>query len=436
MPAACTTLFEHEHIDFDWTDRDLLLIDRLNRAAGAEILRARPSIHHRQLESTQFVGVIRLGKHTIQVLPKTHRSTNRAESVREATRNLLHMLSYAADVEINEQGVAPLLRHEVDWFEILTHLFATHLADLWSRGAPHAYRTVDQELGCIKGQWRLTDQLRRPASQHRLYVRYDEFTPDTDVNRILRYVVEHLARLSRDGRNVRQLRTLREWMDDVTLMPHVTAADVRPGLITRLNQAYTPLLNLARLFLQSDSLQLATGDADAFSFVFDMNVLFQEFVIGFIRRHRRQILPAGAESWQLRPQSQGISLHLAHETDGKKAFLLLPDLVVKAGHQHPLLVDTKYKRLDPRQPHYGVSSADIYQMHAYATRFQAQRVVLLYPQTVETPNPLHRRYHLPSCAAHIDVRTVDLRADLALKTTHAALITDLRTLFQGLGETA
>ena len=57
-----------------------------------------------KLQAAQFVGVVRLGEQTIQILPKTHRSAERVESAREATANLLHLLAYAADVPIENRA--------------------------------------------------------------------------------------------------------------------------------------------------------------------------------------------------------------------------------------------------------------------------------------------------------------------------------------------
>src|SRR5205823_9114854 len=89
----------------------------------------------------------------------------------------------------------------------------------------------------------------------------------------------------------RLLGDLRQLMDEVSLLSFVSAADASSTLLTRLNQRYAPLLNLARLFLDGGAIQLAADDLSMFAFVFDMNQLFEAFVANFIRRHRDEILP-------------------------------------------------------------------------------------------------------------------------------------------------
>ena len=228
----------------------------------------------------------------------------------------------------------------------MIHLFATHLASLWQRGALHAYRAVDQELGVLKGKWRIADQLRYPASLHQFHVTSDEFTADTEINRGLRFVVERLWQLTRDGANRHQLELLREWMDGVTLPKAANREALGDAHITRLNRAYVPVINLARLFLDGGALQLAADTTQTYSFVFDMNVLFESFVFRFLERHRSQILPEAAAQWKLVAQADGCMRYLAHDMDTRNAFALKPDILARSGrNDHPLLLDTKYKRL-------------------------------------------------------------------------------------------
>src|SRR5262245_63353197 len=108
--ARIITLFEHESTSgFDWTDRELAALDRLSRAAGAELLRPVVRGSERELRAAQHVGVFRLGNRTVQVLPKIYQSgetTDARQRARDATRKLLHLLQIAWDVPVREPGFA------------------------------------------------------------------------------------------------------------------------------------------------------------------------------------------------------------------------------------------------------------------------------------------------------------------------------------------
>jgi len=429
--TATLTLFEHESKPFPWSDRDLVTFERLRRTLGVDVIRATVRNGERAIQSAQHVGVVRLGHRTVQILPKMYRANDAApeqQRAQEATRNLLHLLAYAGQLPIREHEIAPLVRRDSDWFEILTCLFASHLMEEWQRGAFRSYQTVEAELPMLKGKWRITEQLRRPERKHIFSVAYDEVTADNPLNRVFRYVVERLWHLTRDANNRRLLGDLRQWMDEVTLLPSVTAADASPTLLTRLNQRYAPLLHLARLFLDGGAIQLAADDLTTFAFVFDMNQLFEAFVANFIRRHRDEILPPALSECDMLIQSRGATCFLAR-TNGKPVFQLRPDIAFRNDTEFPLLIDTKYKRLNPADSKLAVSQDDFYQMYAYAHRYHCPRVLLLYPQTAEILEPMRARFSLVNHDTVISVATIDVRGDLQKRVERDALIERLHSLF-------
>jgi 5-methylcytosine-specific restriction enzyme subunit McrC len=427
------TIFEHEAKPLEWTDRDLVLLDQMRSSAGAEILRPTVRGRVRHIQAAQHVGVVRLRSRTIQILPKIYRlgETDEKDRAREATRNLLYMLECAGNLPVREHALAPLLKFGDDWFEILTRLFASHLLEEWQRGAYRTYYTVEDDLPVLKGKWLISEQLKHPARGHIFTVAYDEFTADNQLNRVFRFAVERLWQLTRDSGNRQMLGELRQWMDEVTLMPRVTSADANPAQLTRLNERFRPLLNLARLFLDGGTLQMAAGDLSTFAFVFDMNQLFEAFIAGVICRHRSEILDDQLADCEMLIQSRGATLFLAHRGQ-RNVFQTKPDLAIrKDRNSFPLLIDTKYKRLDKDDLKLGVSQSDFYQMHAYAHRYECPRVVLLYPQMEGTPEPLRESFPLHSEGKVIEAATVDLRMDMRNRESRQSLVKELKTIFKG-----
>ncbi|MFC2031614.1 hypothetical protein ACFLWA_12915, partial [Chloroflexota bacterium] len=133
------TFFEHQKRSYDdlgWhTDHPAIRqLELLNEAASAELLLL--GRHH--LKATQYVGVIRAGDTTLQILPKIDYdpvgdadahvdSIPYQAAAHTASRNLLHLLSYTQGLQIKEQDIASLLARRSDWFELLTRLLATDL---------------------------------------------------------------------------------------------------------------------------------------------------------------------------------------------------------------------------------------------------------------------------------------------------------------------
>ena len=432
MPQPLT-LFEHEAKAFPWTDRDLALVEKMRQVTGAEVLRLTVRGGKKVIQAAQHVGVVRLRNRTIQILPKIYQlseTDSEKERSREATRNLLYMLERAGSLPVREHSLAPMLRHGDDWFEILTRLFASHLRDEWQRGAFRTYQTVEDDLPVLKGKWLFAEQMKRPHRQHMFSVSYDEFTADNQLNRVFRYTVERLWHLTRDSSNRQLLGELRQWLDEVSLRPHMSAAEADPNQLTRLNERFRPLLNLARLFLDGGTLQMTTGELSTFAFVFDMNQLFEAFIAEIIHRHRSEILEEELADCELLIQSRGASLFLA-KREGRDVFQTKPDLTFRRERQcFPVLIDTKYKRLDQNDLRLGVSQADFYQMHAYAHRYDCARVVLLYPQMAETKGPLRVSFPLYSEGKIIEAATVDLRMEMRNKQSRQKLVEELKRILK------
>jgi 5-methylcytosine-specific restriction enzyme subunit McrC len=433
------TFFEHETRKFSWSDQDLTRLERINRAAGTELLRATVYHGERALTAAEYVGVIRLGKLSVQVLPKIYRQTSsssQTDLAKQATRNLLYLLAGAGQLEVHEQEITNLLRRDMDWFEVLTRLYASHLLKEWQQGAYRAYHPAEVRIPVLKGKWRLADQLRHMEPRHQFEVTYDEFSADHTLNRVFRFVVERLWKLTRDAENQRMLSILRQWMDEVTLLPVISLNDLDRIVIHRLNQRFEPLLNLARLFLNGSSLQLSSGDDQSFSFCFDMNALYEGFLVNSIIRHRAQVLPPALGLCELLPQTSGATRFLAHTEAHSGVLRLKPDLAFRSGSEFPLLLDAKYKRLDGQQAYLGVSREDLYQMYAYAQRYNCPLVLLVYPLTAGSPETYRSVFHLDGSERSIRVQTLDLRVDLGTTAGKTHITNQLKTILEDIHDPA
>ncbi|MBN1661467.1 MAG: hypothetical protein JXA93_23950, partial [Anaerolineae bacterium] len=285
--------------------------------------------------------------------------------------------------QVKEQDIAPLLKVRSNWFELLTRLLAMELQQQMKQGLQRAYVSFEDTLPVMRGRWQLDRQLtRRPHVRHRFDVIYDEFSPDTMLNRIFRCAVERLLFCSQEPGNGRLLRSVSRWLVDVERLAEIPQACLEAVHFTRLNQRFQPAFNLARLFLENQAFQLTAGQDRTFAFVFDMNRLFEEFVYRFITRHRRRILGNGWGEARLRYQARGRPIYLAERLPaGKAVFRLAPDiLLTRPSGRTVLVLDTKYKELAYDQQRLGIAESDMYQMLAYAIALDCPRTLLLYPQ--------------------------------------------------------
>jgi len=290
------SVFEHEAI------RDLLSDserDALNKLRGPRNERMF-EVGWRETRATSFVGVVQLPRTTLQVLPKMYRHEDAKE--REATANLLFLLSYTRKLNVTEPEISRLTEQRAPLSEILFWVFAHRLWDAVRREILRGYVTIEDRLDVLKGRWLIAAQAGRPDGwrRDRFDVAYDEFTEDNLPNRLFKATVHRLSRWSQwtdTRRHLTQLRAVFADVADVTPQPHDfdEAGQWMLRHRRRANEGhlYRPLLKLAQMFWTGTGPQPSPGRTETFAFLFDMNQLFEEFIAEFIRRELREV-------WQLR----------------------------------------------------------------------------------------------------------------------------------------
>lgn len=418
------TLFEHDPTPFDWSDAHLAALSRLRERVGPDVLTADFHQEQKVLRAGSFVGVVQLGDRTVELLPKLFRSPTPDAAC--AAKTVLAMMADALKVKLHPLDDAGVDTGRLDWFEALTRTLAEGLAAEWRRGPARGYEHAEDDLTAVRGRIRVREHIARPARRHVIPVGYDEFTADTRLNRVFRFVVERLRERTRDPHNHRLLGHLRDRMGEVTLVPALPLAAAPMSLVTRLTRRFEPALTLCRLFLANMVFLPAAGSYTGFAFVIDMNRLFEGFLLGFLDRHRGDILPPTLAACELLPQTAGAVHALAARENGRPVFRLKPDLTFRQAGRFPALADAKYKRLDPTADDAGVGPGDFYQAAVYAHRYAAPRVLLLYPQL--TAAPVRARFRLPN-GQHVEAATVELRHGLWTPDGTQQLKDELRDIF-------
>ena len=405
------TLCEYETVEYDELGISIdhpfiTALDLLNQQVVSEIVQ----IQRTAIKATQYVGVIHTTYGSLTILPKVD---SLIETEKQATLNLIRLLEYAYDLPLLSQADANLMTGRGNWFELLILIFARKLYEQFQQGLERTYITVEESQPTLKGRWLMMQQLtKHPATHHIFDVQYDEFLADTPLNRVFRYVIDVLLGLSRSSQNRRLLSDMKSMLDQVTVVHRMTKSDLDKIIFTRLNDRFYATFQLARLLIESMTQVMQTGKTPLSAFVFDMNELFERFVAQFLIKHWQQIVSKPYRSIQVKAQMRDEKqIYLAKGSDGRNAFQLIPDLVLRNPlHEIVLIVDTKYKQLKTKNPNLGVSQADMYQMLAYSQRLGCPHVLLLYPSNLG--EVLNHSFSMFDSDIKIDVRTLNIHQPL------------------------
>jgi 5-methylcytosine-specific restriction enzyme subunit McrC len=349
------SVFEHEVISEPLSDGEKNTLERLRDSSGKKLF----DVGWRETRATSFVGVVQLPQTTLQVLPKMYRRildgrdgppgrpspTDAARPAvapylpdakeREATANLLFLLSYTRKLDVTEPEISRLTDQRAPFSEILFWVFAHRLWDAVQREVLRGYVTIEDRLDVLKGRWLVAAQAGRPDGwrRDRFDVAYDEFTEDNLPNRLFKATVHRLSRWSQwtdTRRHLTQLRAVFADVADVTPQPHDfdEAGHWMERYRRRIGERhlYRPLLKLAQMFWTGTGPQHSPGRTETFAFLFDMNQLFEEFIAEFIRRELREVWQS--RRWTFHAQS-GTRYLLCDET-GNNRFKLVPHIRFEA----------------------------------------------------------------------------------------------------------
>ncbi len=317
------------------------------------------------LVAQNFVGVINLGNHQVEILPKIE------GDVSQVRHNLARMVAATLGMTLHSDGQTQVGRVDETILDVMIRLFCEELWKAVRQGMVRRYEVHEENLVVLRGRLNVVQQLRHNSARpDRLHCTFDEFTVDNTLNRALKAALRVLIKVATGSMVTRSVSELLFCFQDV--------GDASPGSIDwvsvrtdRLSRRYAPLLRMARLFIEGASPDLVSGQGDGFSFLFDMNQLFEEYI-------GRIALKVFSQSG-LTVSLQGPTRYLARSDRGAPAFELRPDIVM-SNHAGPaFIIDTKWKRLKEDASREAVSAADMYQMLAYGHRYDSPDVILLYP---------------------------------------------------------
>ena len=355
------------------------------------------------LRARGVVGVIATPDCQLEILPKIEGAGESGVDNATLRHRLIYMLALALDIRIDVRAMTQLAWQRHTILELLIRLYCSKLADAVRQGIPQQYTSQEDDLPVLRGRLDVTRQFSTLAvSPQKLACRFDARSPDFPLNQIMRAAIGKLSRLAQAQENQRALRELSFAYAGIS---EVSPAALRWDLIVldRTNTRWRELLSLARLFLGDRHQQTSAGPIDGHALLFEMNVLFEEYVA--------RLLARTLADTNLRVSAQGGHRDCLFEGDTGR-FRTRPDLIVRQGSRIALIIDTKWKRItridDPKR---GVNQADVYQLMAYGRLYDCPHVMLLYPHHGGLrPDPILEPYAIamPEAQESLFVATLDV----------------------------
>ena len=313
------------------------------------------------VQFNEYVGVIQVGNTLIEVLPKADKNGE------EVWRPLLiNMIRTVWGFDVKDTGSSSLKIKNNSILDLYFEMFVTETERLLHKGLIKKYRRTEGQRNALKGQLNFAQQINRNLThQERFYVKYTHYDVHHPLHCILYKALKLIQQLNTNinikGRLGALLLNFPE-MDDIK----VTEKSFSRIGYDRKNSDYRKAVEISRLILLNYHPDLTRGKNNVLALMFDMNMLWEQFVYVVLQRKLKHC--------KVKSQlSKKFWLSLSGKRTGMK-----PDIVLENPETgNKTVLDTKWKNLNGMNP----SPEDLRQMYVYHDYFAADKVALIYPGT-------------------------------------------------------
>jgi 5-methylcytosine-specific restriction enzyme subunit McrC len=377
-------------------------------------------IRHDYLKARNYAGVAKIGNLKIEILPKFFEDGDIQAEKTKIMNNLLYMLQHSNLFNFKELDSADL-DIKNDFLEVFIYLFAKNLAHLLKNQQDRQYLKHDDELRFVREKIITAQYSSNPARLHIIPCRFHERSMDTLLNQTIKYTAFLLSKQVKSQETNRYLKYIISLLD-ATNLTQIHPSEIKKIKFNRLNKPFIPYIRFCDLVLRHATLTLQASHVEFFSLMIPMEKLFEEFIAQMLVNNP-EILPL---EYRQNIQIQKMIGYLAFDGD-HELFQMKADVFLDGPRR--IILDTKYKMLDPEDSKNKISQSDLYQMFAYCKESGSNTAILLYPEGInaEIPNRTLKLGIEQSITLY--VKTIPLHFDLSKEEEVQKFIYELSNVF-------
>ena len=330
-------------------------------------------ILHNGLKFKQYVGVIQVDGLSVNIHPKADKS----DGDTKWKNVLLQMLKVCGRIKADTADSAKLRKQQINLLEVYFQFFLKEIEGLVRQGLVKKYRKQTGNIKALKGKLEFAGNIRHNlVHKERFYTTHQVYDLDHQFHQVLAHALDIVGQFSKGTHLNDQLSRAQISFPEVKhIKPN--AQTLSALQVDRKTVPYERALELAKFIILNYSPDINHGQQKMIALLFNMNDLWEEYVLKSLRKYTRD------------------NPKLGYEVSGQESKVfygssrtIRPDLVLRKGTE-TIIIDTKWKRPTNNSS----SIEDLRQMYTYGRFWDATKLVLLYPGNFETgkfrifPNP-------------------------------------------------
>lgn len=320
-------------------------------------------------------------------------------------KNIYYMLAFAYQVpegkDFTEIG-AEEFKHIYDLY---ARILERGMVSQVKRGLYKEYQEKEEATGVLRGRIEMNASIQKQMIKNRkMLCRFDSFTEDCEVNRILKSTGAFL--ITREEVKKENKEALKRVLLRFSEVKSIAWREISWDKVRlyRNNSSYEMLLYLCRCVMERALFTEEKGEKKGKDYWEEQNLpkLFEKFVLGYYKQKFSEYKPA--------------SKRIRWDTESESGYLPNMQTDVKMVYKgRSLIIDTKFYK-NVMQKYYEketIHSANLYQIYSYVKNEDKENKkniagVLLYAKTIEGKD-LEEEYLIGG--SKIGIMTIDLGVD-------------------------
>jgi len=311
------------------------------------------------LESYSYIGIVKLSNFQIVIKPKIG-NLKLAKMLSFAYKmDNINLLENNSKIDIQTGAIS----------DIIALLFIKESEEIIVKGLAKKYRERKEKLSSCRGKIMFNKLARKSSPDLTLPCNYQELTVDIAENKLILFVLKELNGWVTSSFLNRRINLLID-----KLSSRVTYETLTNLLLekvkqenNRLTKHYNTLIELAELILSNADFNLTAGKTKYFSFLIDMNLLFEKFLYQYFNVYSDSKINIKYQE----------SLRNNYVSSRGDKYKMIPDYKFFKDSRLIAIADAKYKNYDVKN----INSAGLYQLTSYrVANYQGiNKIYLFYP---------------------------------------------------------
>ncbi|WP_276166451.1 McrC family protein [Zobellia alginiliquefaciens] len=356
-------VFEHEALRFDKGEKRISKpqFDALQKYYGSGVPYFK--LIYNGVQFNEYVGVIQIGKTTIEVLPKADKNSNSTIEENKWRDILIGMMRSVGSFNIKSTSSSNLKIKPNSILDLYFEMFINEVEYILHSGLIKKYRKKKGNVLALKGSLQFNKHIQYNLThQERFYVSHTTYDVVHQLHIILYQAIQLIKQINSNTSLHSRIGSL---LLNFPEMPNikVTESTFNKLIFNRKTEHYKKGIEIAKLLLLQYHPDISKGRNNVLALMFDMNMLWEKFIFKSLLKYKNS---------QSRITAQTSKYFWKPEKGNRSK--MKPDIWIENDGES-IILDTKWKNLNGYNP----SPDDLRQMYVYHEYYKAQKVALVYP---------------------------------------------------------